>query len=138
MSEALHTDRCPYDFAIIRIVPRVEREEFVNAGVVVFCPARKFLGARVLIDEARLKALWPELDVSVIRQHLEPFPRVCAGDPDAGPVAAKPLRERFHWVVAPRSTMIQISPVHSGITESPEAVLDELFLKRVQLAGLNS
>jgi hypothetical protein len=125
------SDRSPYDFAIIRIVPRVEREEFVNAGVVVFCPARRFLEARVLIDEDRLRALWPGLDIALIRQHLEPFPKVCAGEPDAGPIAAKPLRERFHWIVSPRSTMIQISPVHTGITESPEAVLDELFSRLI-------
>ncbi len=117
----------PYDFAVIRIVPRVEREEFVNAGVVVFCPARKFLKAKVLIDEPRLRALWPQIDISLLRQHLEPFPDVCAGAPDAGPIAARPLRERFHWVVSPRSTMIQISPVHTGLCESPDDVLDELF-----------
>jgi hypothetical protein len=124
----------PYDFAVIRIVPRVEREEFVNAGVVVFCPTRKYLHAKVVIDEPRLKALWPEIDIALLRQHLEPFPAVCAGDPNAGPIAAKPLRERFHWVVAPRSTMIQISPVHTGLCESPEGVLEELFAKLVELA----
>ncbi len=121
----------PYDFAIIRIVPRVDRQEFINAGVVVFCPTRKYLKAKVLVDEPRLRALWPNLDVPLIRQHLEPFPDVCAGDPGAGPIAAKPLRERFHWVVAPRSTMIQISPVHTGLCESPDAVLDELFTSLV-------
>ena len=125
------SDRSPYDFAVIRIVPRVEREEFVNAGVVVFCPTRKFLKAKVVIDETRLKALWPSLDVGLIRQHLEPFPAICAGDPDAGPIAARPLRERFHWVVAPRSTMIQISPVHSGLCEAPDAVLQELLAQLV-------
>ena len=132
MSERVDVpERCAYDFAFIRIVPRVEREEFVNAGVVVFCPARKYLAARVGIDEDRLRALWPGIDLALIREHLEPFPKVCAGDPDAGPIAAKPLRERFHWVVAPRSTMIQISPVHTGINASPEAVLEELFARQV-------
>jgi hypothetical protein len=125
----------PYDFAVIRIVPRVDREEFVNAGVVVFCPARKYLKAKVLVDEARLRALWPEVDVPLLRRHLEPFPEVCAGEPDAGPIAAKPLRERFHWVVAPRSTMIQISPVHTGICESPDGVLEELFARLVATPG---
>ena len=124
-------DLSPYDFAVIRIVPRVEREEFVNAGVVVFCPAQKYLEARVLVDEERLRALWPDLDVALIRQHLEPFPLICTGDPEAGPIAARPLRERFHWVVAPRSTMIQISPVHTGLCESPGSVLNELFQKLV-------
>lgn len=121
----------PYDFAIIRIVPRVEREEFINVGVVVFCPARKFLEARVGLDEARLRALWPGVDVGLVRQHLEPFPRVCAGDPEAGPIAARPLRERFHWLVAPRSTMIQISPVHTGVCESVERAVDEIFARLV-------
>jgi hypothetical protein len=124
-------ERSPYDFAVIRIVPRVEREEFVNAGVVLFCPVRKFLQARVLIDEPRLKALWPEIDIPLLREHLEPFPAICAGDSSAGPIAARPLRERFHWVVAPRSTMIQISPVHAGLCEAPEAVLDKLFAQLV-------
>jgi len=125
------SSRSPYDFAIIRIVPRVEREEFVNAGVVVFCPARQYLEAKVLIDEPRLKALWPDLDIGVIQQHLEPFPMVCAGNPDAGPIAQRPLRERFHWIVSPRSTMIQISPVHTGLTENPETTLNELYDKQV-------
>jgi hypothetical protein len=119
----------PYDFAIIRIVPRVEREEFVNAGVVVFCPSLKYLGAQVEIDEGRIRALYPAADVELIRQHLEPFPKVCAGDLDAGPIASKPLRDRFHWVVAPRSTMIQISPVHTGLTGAPAKTLHELFTK---------
>jgi hypothetical protein len=124
--------RSPYDFAVIRVVPRVDREEFVNAGVVVFSPALKYLEARISVDEARLRALWPGVDIDLIRQHLEPFPKVCAGDPEAGPIAARPLRERFHWVVAPRSTIIQISPVHTGLCESPEAVLEELFDKLVR------
>jgi hypothetical protein len=116
------------------VVPRVEREEFVNAGVVVFCPTQKFLRAKVRVDEARLRALWPGLDIALLRQHLEPFPAVCAGDPEYGPIAVRPLRERFHWVVSPRSTMIQISPVHAGLCESPDAVLDELFAKLVPAA----
>lgn len=119
----------PYDFAVIRIVPRVEREEFVNAGIVVFCPARRYLAARVAVHESKVKALWPEADLDLIGRHVETFPKVCAGDSDAGPIAAKPLRDRFHWVVAPRSTMIQISPVHTGLTESPERTLTELFAK---------
>jgi hypothetical protein len=113
----------------------VEREEFINAGVVVFCPTRKFLKAKVIIDDARLLALWPQLDVELLRSHLEPFPAVCAGDKDSGPIALRPLRERFHWVVAPRSTMIQISPVHTGLCESPGDVLDELFRQLVSVSG---
>jgi hypothetical protein len=120
-----------FDFATIRVVPRVEREEFVNAGVIVFCLEQKFLKALVHVDEARLSALWPELDLNMVRQHLEAFPKICAGGPDAGPIAALPIRQRFHWLVAPRSTIIQISPVHSGLCELPETALSELFRQLV-------
>jgi DUF3037 family protein len=121
-----------FDFATIRIVPRVDREEFVNAGVIVFCLGQKFLQARVHIDETRLRALWPELDINTIREHLEAFPKICAGEPSAGPIAKLTQRERFHWLVAPRSTVIQISPVHSGLCESPEATLNDLFRQLVK------
>ena len=126
---ALHS----FDFATIRVVPRVEREEFVNAGVIVFCLGRKFLQAMVHVDPVRLKALWPELDVDLVRQHLDAFPKISAGDAEAGPIAKLTARERFHWLVAPRSTMIQISPVHSGLCESPEAALEEMFRQMVLL-----
>src|SRR6185295_17208214 len=120
-----------FDYAVIRVVPRVEREEFVNAGVLLFCLERDFLQARVEVDEPRLRALWPEIDVELVRQHLEAIPRICAGSPDAGPIARLSLRERFHWLVSPRSTVIQVSPVHSGLCESPERALDELFRRMV-------
>jgi DUF3037 family protein len=116
-----------FDYATLRVVPRVEREEFVNAGVIVFCLEQDFLGARVHVEESRLKALWPELDIDLARQHLEAFPKICAGDPAAGPIARLTRRERFHWLVAPRSTIIQVSPVHSGLCESPEQSLEQLF-----------
>ena len=120
-----------FDFATIRIVPRVDREEFINAGVLLFCLERKFLGARVEVDDARLTTLWPDIDLELLRQHVESFPKICAGVPDGGPIARLSLRERFHWLAAPRSTVIQISPVHSGICESPEEKLDELFERLV-------
>jgi hypothetical protein len=116
-----------FDYAILRVVPRVEREEFVNAGVIVFCLEQKFLEARVHIDEARLKALWPEIDVGLVRQHLEAFPKICSGDPAGGPIARLTLRERFHWLVAPRSTLIQVSPVHSGLSETPARAAEDLY-----------
>lgn len=116
-----------FDFATIRVVPRVDRGEFINAGVILFCLSQKFLEARVLLDEARLKALWPGTDLEEIREHLEAFPKVCSGANDAGPIARLPVRERFHWLVAPRSTVLQISPVHSGLCDRPENALDELF-----------
>lgn len=118
--------RTSFDYAVLRVVPRVDREEFVNAGVIVFSAEQRFLGARVLVDEARLKALWPALDVDLVRQHLEAVSRICTGDPSAGPIARLELRERFHWLVSPRSTMIQVSPVHSGLCETPAEALERL------------
>jgi hypothetical protein len=122
-----------FDYAIIRVVPRVERGELVNAGVILFCLERDFLQARVEVNEARLRALWPDIDLELVRQHLEAIPKVCAGSPEAGPIARLSLRERFHWLVAPRSTMIQVSPVHAGLCDTPERALDELFGQTVQL-----
>jgi hypothetical protein len=116
-----------FDYALVRVVPRVELEEFINAGVILFCMEQRFLGARIKVDEARLKALWPELDIELVRKHLETFPRICSGDPGAGPIARLPVRERFHWLVAPRSTLIQVSAVHSGICTVPERELENLF-----------
>jgi hypothetical protein len=109
----------------------VDREEFVNAGVIVFCLGRKFLRALVHVDETRLQALWPELDLNLLRENLEAFPKICSGAADGGPIAKLSLRERFHWLVAPCSTVIQISPVHSGLCETPESVLEELFRQLV-------
>lgn len=123
-----------FDYAVIRVVPRVEREEFVNAGVLLFCLERDFLQARVEVDEPRLRALWPEIDVELVRQHLEAIPKICAGSPDGGPIARLSLRERFHWLVSPRSTIIQVSPVHAGLCESPERELDELFDQAVRVS----
>ncbi|HWM94565.1 MAG TPA: DUF3037 domain-containing protein [Thermoanaerobaculia bacterium] len=120
-----------FDYAIIRVVPRVDREEFINSGVILFALQKDFLQARVEVNEARLRALWPEVDVELVRQHLEAIPRICAGSPDAGPIARLSLRERFHWLVSPRSTMIQVSPVHSGLCDQPEKALEELFRRMV-------
>jgi hypothetical protein len=116
-----------FDYAVLRVVPRVEREEFVNVGVIVFCLEKRTLQARVHIDEARLRALWPALDLEAVRHHVHAVERICAGDPEAGPIAALPLRERFHWLVAPRSTIIQTSPVHTGICTEPTGIIDRLF-----------
>jgi len=120
-----------FDYAVIRVVPRVERGESVNAGVLLFCLQLDFLAAKVEVDAPRLLALWPEIDVELVRQHLEAIPRICAGSPEGGPIARLSLRERFHWLVAPRSTIIQVSPVHVGLCESPERALDELFRQMV-------
>jgi Protein of unknown function (DUF3037) len=125
--------RSSYDYAVIRVVPRVDREEFVNAGVVLFSKARDFLAARVAVDERRLLALAPEVDLETIRRHLEAIPQIGSGDPNAGPIAKLSARERFHWLVAPRSTVIQVSAVHAGLCEDPAAELNDLFSRLVAI-----
>jgi hypothetical protein len=125
-------DPCSYDYAIVRVVPCAERGEFVNAGVVLHSSERAFLKSLVHVDERRLAALWPDLDLEVVRQHLEAYPRVCAGDAEAGPIARLSRSERFHWLVAPRNTIIQVSPVHSGMSEELEVTLEELFRRLVK------
>src|ERR1700712_1772944 len=99
-----------FDYAILRVVPRVERGEFINAGVVLFCSELRFLSARTRFDQDRLRALWPDLDLQTLAAHLEAFEKICAGEQSAGPIAQLTQRERFHWLVAPRSTVIQLSP----------------------------
>jgi Protein of unknown function (DUF3037) len=115
-----------FDYAILRVVPRVERQEFINAGVVVFCRERRYLDARIHLDEARLRALWPAADVELVQQHLEAVPLICAGDPAGGPIARLSQSERFLWLIAPRSTILQPSPVHTGVLEETEGLLDRL------------
>jgi hypothetical protein len=116
-----------YDYAIIRVVPRVERGEQINVGVILSCPAADFLEARVELDRARLLALDPTLDVDATRAHLEMIPRVCRGGEEAGEIGALPQRSRFHWLVSPRSTIIQFSPVHTGRTGDPARALERLL-----------
>lgn len=105
---------CSYDYAVIRVVPRVERQEFINAGVIVWCQERDVLEARIELDEDRLRALNAAVDIEAVRRHLSSFAIICAGGEDSGPIGKLPKRERFDWLVAPRSTMIQCSAVHSG------------------------
>lgn len=120
-------DHCTYDYAIVRVVPRVERGEFVNAGVIVCCTARSYLDARIGLDEARLLALDPACDLEPVRAGLAAIPLVCAGGAAAGALGSLSLRARFDWLVAPRSTTIQTSPVHSGRSRDPARVLEELL-----------
>jgi Protein of unknown function (DUF3037) len=120
-----------YSYAIVRVVPRVERGECINVGVVLFAPTQRFLDARIELDVGRLKALAPEVDVDLIQRHLRTFEAICAGRAEGGPVAALPASDRFHWLTAPRSTVIQTSPVHVGCTRAPEATLDELVRELV-------
>ena len=124
-----------FDYAVLRVVPRVERQEFINAGVILFCLERRFLQARVHVDEKRLHALWPDLDLETVRLHLEAFTKICQGSADAGPIALLSQRERFHWLVAPRSTVIQVSPVHTGLCENPELAIEQLFQQLVSVSA---
>ena len=119
-------NHCTYDYAIIRVVPKVDRGEFVNVGVIVSCPGRSFLEARIALDESRLMALDATLDIAAIRHYLATIPLICTGGPPAGPIGQLAQRERFHWLVAPRSTVIQTSPVHTGFCQNPTTVLEHL------------
>lgn len=123
----------PFQYAVLRLVPRVEREEFLNVGVIVFCRTRRFLAARVALDPRRTRALAPDIDLEAVREHLDARVRIAAGDPEAGPIAALPQSERFHWLVAPSSTMIQTSSAHSGLCDEPETVLEHLFEQLVSI-----
>ncbi len=120
-----------YDYGIIRVVPYVERGECINIGVILFCRVRRYLNLLISLDEHRLLALAPDLDLLVLRQQLDYFTRVCHGGTDAGPIGQLSLPERFHWLVSPRSTIIQISPIHSGLSSQPEATLQHLLEKLV-------
>ena len=126
-------EQCTYDYAVIRVVPKVEREEFINVGVIVSCPAREFLEARIKLDIERLQVLDPKLDFETIQTHLATIPAICKGGELAGPIGLLPQRERFHWLVAPRSTIIQTSPVHSGYCTSPHEALEHLVSAMVDL-----
>jgi Protein of unknown function (DUF3037) len=122
-----------YDYAMVRAVPRVDREEFVNIGVIVSCPARKFLAGRIEIDGPRVQALDPDVDLDTLRAHAASIPAICAGGSGAGEIGRLTERERFHWLVAPRSTMVQVSPVHSGLCADPQEALEHLLATVVRL-----
>jgi hypothetical protein len=119
--------RHPFAYAVIRVVPRVERGESMNAGIVLLCRPRQFLGARLSLDETRLRALDPACDADEVRGHLDAIERIAAGDRAAGPIAALSTAERYHWLVAPSSTVIQPSEAHTGMTADPAKTLEHLF-----------
>jgi hypothetical protein len=119
--------RSPFEYAIVRVVPRVERGETLNAGIVLMSRPLRFLGARTELDEAVLAALAPDCDPDIVRDHLALVVRIADGDPEGGPIAALSAPERFHWLVSPSSTIIAPSPVHTGLTSDPAATLDHLF-----------
>ncbi len=120
-----------FDYATIRVVPRVEREEFLNVGLVLFCAERRFLQARLRLQATRLTALAPDLEVSEVARRLALIPWVCMGDPAMGDIARLPQAGRFHWLVTPRSTVIQPSPVHSGLCHDPVAALEQILERDV-------
>ena len=117
----------PFEYAIVRVIPRVERGESMNAGIVLHSRPRRFLDARIELDDAVLAALAPDCDPAEVRAHLAAIPRIAAGDPAAGPIARLSRPERFHWLVAPSSTIVQPSAVHTGLTDDPVATLEHLF-----------
>lgn len=121
----------PFDYAILRVVPRVDREEFINVGVLLFCRTRSFLGARVALDRERLQALSLDVDVDEAEEYLMHVEAICRGDADAGPIAELSLSGRFHWLTSPRSTIIQSSAMHSGLSANPEQELDRIFRSMV-------
>ncbi len=125
-------ERNAFDYAVIRIVPLPEREEFLNVGVILHCPSKKFLEARVQLNEQRLAALAPDLDMAMVREQLELIPRICEGGRAAGELADLTQPERFRWLTSPRSTAIQISPVHSGLCDDdPREAMQDLFKRLV-------
>jgi len=127
-------DKFRYDYAVVRVVPKVDREEFINAGVIVSCPDLSFLEARIKLDESRLLALDPTVDLDLVKKHLASIPTICRGGDGAGSIGQLPQRQRFHWLVAPRSTVIQTSPVHTGRCSDPTAALEHLLAKMVDAA----
>ena len=124
-----------FQYAIWRVVPSVERGEALNVGVVVYCRRRQFLAARTLVDEDRLRALAPDLDVEAVRRHLDGMSRVAAGDPAGGAIATMPQSERFGWLTAASSTIVQPSPIHTGLCSDPESVLERLYTRLVAAEG---
>ena len=121
-----------FDYAIVRVVPRVERGEQINVGVIVSCPTSSYLAAEIVLDPARLRAIAPDIDLGEVEQALAIIPLIAAGDPKGGPIAALPRGERFHWLVAPRSAIIQTSPVHTGLCDEPSDMLGKLVAKLVR------
>ena len=121
-----------YDYAVIRVVPRVEREEFVNVGLLLSCEASGYLEARIELDEARVASLDPTLDLESLRRHLDTIPAICRGGPGTGPIGLLPQRARFHWLTAKRSSIIQTSPVHMGKCADMAATMEHLLERMVR------
>jgi len=124
--------RAPFQYAVLRLVPRVERGECINVGVVLFARTRDFLGVLTALDPVRARALDPGLDVARIAARLEGLERIGRGAPDAGPIARLPRHERFHWLTSPSSTVLQPSAIHTGLCDDPARALDDLLARLVR------
>jgi len=120
-------EKCLFEYAVIRIVPRVEREEFVNVGVIVYCPAQSFLAVEFEINEQKLRAFAPDLEIAEIEKHLSAFERISTGGDEAGAIGKLPAGARFRWLIAPRSTIVQTSPVHTGFCADAKTALNRLL-----------
>ena len=125
-------ENCTFDCAVIRFVPRVEREEFFNVGVILSCPSQKFLETRIYLDERKLKAFAPEFEAEAVKKYLETITKICEGAKEAGIIGQLTKRERFYWLTATRSTIIQTSPVHTGFCADAKEMLEKLFVKMVK------
>jgi len=126
-------DQYFYDYAVIRVVPKVDREEFINAGVILCCSNKEFLQALIELDEARLRIFAPGIDIELVKSHLKAIEAICSGSPEAGKIGQLSQRERFHWLTSPKSTIIQTSPVHSGYCNDPAEELKDLVNKMVKI-----
>ncbi|MCW3121451.1 MAG: hypothetical protein JWQ38_943 [Flavipsychrobacter sp.] len=120
-----------FEYAVIRVVPRVEREEFLNVGVVLYCAKQKYLQVRYAANDVRMTACFGEMDIAEVCTYLQAFSRICAGDKDSGPIARLPIAERFRWLTATRSTVVQTSKVHSGFSADLDKTLEKLFAEMV-------
>lgn len=127
MSKPIPFQSAAYEYAVVRVVPHEARGEFINAGVILYCADKKFLSARISFDPNRLRALAPNADFAHAEKHLAAIPKICAGGKEAGELGTLSLAERFRWLTSPRNTLIQTSPVHTGLSENPQATLDHLL-----------
>lgn len=121
-----------YDYAIVRVVPRVDRGEFVNAGIILSCNVERILKARIELDEVALLALDADVDLEMVHEALATIPRICLGGPSAGPIGRLSARERFHWLVSPKSTIVQTSPVHTGQCQDADDALEHLMDRMIR------
>lgn len=124
-------DRVPFEYAVIRLVPKVEREEFINIGILLFSKRMNFLGMRYKIDETRIQAFTDEVDIDLLLQYLRAWELICDGDPEGGPISHLDIAERFRWLAAPKSTMIQVSETHAGLCDDPKGILEKLYNRYV-------